>query len=213
MKIHSVFDPAFKPYGQIVTGLEDAAAQITASLAQTPMPETGVGYVPTEPMLQNLPAADVLRDHCFGGMPVQLGWCNGHNTKLNCLEYHRDSEFNLGTEDFVLILGLQAEIENGFFDTAKAKAFRVPKGVLVEVFATSLHYAPCHTDPDAGFRVLIALPWMTNTDKPALTIRTEEDTFMTARNKWLLAHPESDEAKSGARVGLTGENIDIAGLL
>ena len=209
MKLYSVFDPEFKPYGQIVNGLDDAVAQILAGLSETPLPE-GVVYVPTAPLLQNLPAADVIRDHCFGGMPAQLGWCNGHNTKLNCLEYHRDSEFNLGTEDFVLILGLQAEIEDGFFDTAKAKAFRVPAGVLVEVFATSLHYAPCHTDPRKGFRVLVALPWLTNTDKPAIEVRTEEDTFMTARNKWLLPHPDSDEAKGGAKVGLTGENIDIA---
>ena len=57
----------------------------------------------------------------YGGMPVQLGWCNGHNTKLNCLEYHRCSEFNLGTEDFVLILGDQREIENGSFDTARRR--------------------------------------------------------------------------------------------
>ena len=212
MKIYSVFDPAFKPYGQIVTGLDDAVAQILAGLAETPLPE-GVGYIPSEPKLQTLPAADVIRDHCFGGMPAQLGWCNGHNTRLNCLEYHRDSEFNLGTEDFVLILGLQAEIEKGFFDTAKAKAFRVPKGVLVEVFATSLHYAPCHTDHSRGFRVLVALPWMTNTDKPDMENRTEEDTFMTARNKWLLAHPDSEEAKNGARIGLVGKNIDIAALL
>lgn len=211
MKLYSVFDPEFKPYGQIVTGLEDAVADILAGLAETPLPE-GVGYVPTEPKLQNLPAADLIRDHCFGGMPAQLGWCNGHNTKLNCLEYHRDSEFNLGTEDFVLILGLQAQIEDGFFDTAKAKAFHVPKGVLVEVFATSLHYAPCHTDASKGFRVLIALPWLTNTDKPAIEPITEEDTFMTARNKWLLAHPESSEAKNGAKIGLVGENIDISGL-
>ena len=212
MKIYSVFDPEFKPYGQVVTGLEDAVDQILAGLARTPLPDA-VGYVPTEPVLQELPAANVIRDHCYGGMPVQLGWCNGHNTKLNCLEYHRDSEFNLGTEDFVLILGLQSQIENSFFDTAKAMAFRVPKGVLVEVFATSLHYAPCHADPDKGFRVLIALPWLTNTEKPDITIRTEEDTFMTARNKWLLAHPESSEAADGAKVGLIGENIDIAALL
>ena len=33
---------------------------------------------------------------------------------------------------------------------------------------------------------------------------------MTARNKWLLAHPDSSEAASGAYIGLTGENIDIA---
>ena len=38
----------------------------------------------------------------------------------------------------------------------------------------------------------------------------EEDTWLTARNKWLLAHPESTEAKSGAHIGLTGKNIDIS---
>ena len=208
MKIYSVFDPEFKPYGQVVTGLDEAVQEILAGLAETPLPE-GVGYVPTEPKLQNLPAAEVVSNHCFGGMPTQLGWCNGHNTKLNCLEYHRDSEFNLGTEDFILLLALQAEIENGLLDTAKVKAFKVPAGVMVEVYATTLHYAPCHADADKGFRVLVALPWLTNTDRPIMKNLTPEDEILTARNKWLLAHPESSEAKNGAKVGLTGVNIDL----
>lgn len=210
MKIYSVFDPEFKSYGQVVTGLEDAVSEILGALGTTPLPE-GTGYVPTDPVLQQLPAAQVISDHCFGGMPVQLGWCNGHNTRLNCLEYHRDSEFNLGTEDFILLLARQDEIEEDVLDTAKVKAFRVPAGVLVEVFATTLHYAPCHCDAEKGFRVLVALPWLTNTDKPDITPKTPEDARMTARNKWLLAHPESSEARSGAKVGLKGVNIDIAG--
>ena len=43
-------------------------------------------------------------------------------------------------------------------------------------------------------------------------IRTvsEEDRRLRARNKWLLAHADSSEAKDGAYVGLKGENIDIA---
>lgn len=209
MKIYSVFDPEFKPYGQVVEGLEEAVAQILEGLKTTPVPEA-VGYVPTEPVLQQLPAAQIISDHCYGGMPVQLGWCNGHNTKLNCLEYHRDSEFNLGTQDFVLLLGRQEQIVDGIFDTANTMAFRVPAGVLVEVYGTSLHYAPCHCDPQTGFQVLIALPWLTNTDRPNITPKTREDLIMTARNKWLLAHPESSEAKDGAKIGLTGENIDIA---
>ena len=210
MKIYSVFDPEFKSYGQVVTGLEDAVSEILGALGTTPLPE-GTGYVPTDPVLQQLPAAQVISDHCFGGMPVQLGWCNGHNTRLNCLEYHRDSEFNLGTEDFILLLARQDEIEEDVLDTAKVKAFRVPAGVLVEVFATTLHYAPCHCDAEKGFRVLVALPWLTNTDKPDITPKTPEDARMTARNKWLLAHPESSEARSGTKVGLKGVNIDIAG--
>ncbi len=212
MKIYSVFDPEYKRYGQIVSGMEETVAELLEGLIKTPLPE-GTGYVPTDPELQELPAAQEISDHLFGGMPVQIGWCNGHNTKLNCLEYHRDSEFNLGTEDFILLLARQDEIESGILNTDKVKAFRVPAGVLVEVFATTLHYAPCHCDQNKGFRVMVALPWLTNTERPVMMNKTTEDELMTARNKWLLAHSESDEAKSGAKIGLSGINIDIAELL
>ena len=212
MTIYSVFDPEFKPYGQIVTGMDAAVQDILPVLNAAPQPE-GVDYIPSDPALQKLPAAAEISEHCYGGMPVQLGWCNGHNTKLNCLEYHRDSEFNLGTEDFILLLARQEEIENGLLDTAKVKAFKVPAGVLVEVYATTLHYAPCHCSAEKGFRVLVALPWLTNTDRPVMDNKTPEDAYLTARNKWLLAHPESSEAKSGAKIGLSGENIDLSNFL
>ncbi len=209
MKIYSVYDPEFKSYGKVVGGLESTAAEIIAALEKTPLPEA-TDYVAMDPSLQSLPAAKVVSDHLFGGMPVQLGWCNGHNTKLNCVEYHRDSEFNLGTEDFILLLAKQDEIVDGVLDTSKVKAFRAPKGVIVECYATTLHYAPCHTDPAKGFRVLVALPKGTNTEKPAITPASEEDKLLWACNKWLLAHPESSEAAQGAYVGLSGVNIDIA---
>ena len=209
MKIYSVFDPEFKPYGQIVDGMADTVQEILDVLKDAPQ-GPAVDYVPEYEPLQELPAMVEISEHCYGGMPVQLGWCNGHNTKLNCLEYHRDSEFNLGTEDFILLLAKQEEIVDGVLDTAKVKAFRAPAGVLVEVYATTLHYAPCHCDPEKGFRVLVALPQGTNTDKPAIVNKSSEDKLLWARNKWLLAHPESSEAQQGAHVGLSGENIDIA---
>ena len=59
----------------------------------------------------------------------------------------------------------------------------------------------------AGLSVLV--PRGTNTAKPGYAPTNEEDTWMTARNKWLLAHPESNEAKNGAHIGLKGLNIDI----
>ena len=209
MTIYSVHDPEFIPYGRVITGLEEAVSEILPALAQIPLPE-GTGYVPTEPLLQDLPAADVMRDHCFGGMLVELGWCCGHNRNLNCLEYHRDSEFNLGTEEFILLLARQEEITDGFLDTAKVKAFLVPAGTLIEVYATTLHYAPCCTENTDSFRVLIVLPWGTNTDIPQnFEIRTPEDQLLTARNKWLLAHAESNEAAQGACVRLTGPNLSV----
>lgn len=154
-----------------------------------------------------------ISEHCYGGMLAQLGWCNGHNTKLNCLEYHRDSEFNLGTEDFILLLAKQDEIESGVLHTAKVKAFKASAGTLVEVYATTLHYAPCHCNASKGFRVLVALPQGANTDKPTISNKTTEDRLLWARNEWLLAHPDSSEAKQGAYIGLAGENIDIANLI
>ena len=209
MQIYSVFDPQFIPYGRVAEFPQAHTDAVLAALRCTPMPQTGVGYVPEETSLQNLAAADAVRLHFFGGMPVQMGWCNGHNTRLNALEYHRDSEFNLGCEDFILLLARQQDIRDGHLDTASVKAFRVPAGVWVECYATTLHYAPCHCDAQAGFRVVVALPRGTNLPCPQLEAATPEDQLLFACNKWLLAHPESDEAKNGAYIGLLGTNIDI----
>lgn len=208
MTIHSVFDPAFKPYGRVVEGYP--VQGILEALATCPCPEN-VAYVPKVDRLHAAPNAEEIGSALFGGMPFQLGYCNGHNTKLNCLEYHRDSEFNLGTDDFILLVATLSNVDaEGKLDVSHVKAFRVPAGVMVECYATTLHYAPCHADPAKGFRVLIALPLNTNTDhRPGGGVNVM-DKQLWARNKWLIAHPETIEAAEGAFVGLIGENIDIA---
>ena len=207
MKTYFVSDPEFKAYGKILEGYD--TAELLAAMEKIDMPNGGTAY---EPGIESLEACGIfsaLRDRAYGGMPIQIGMCWGYNTKLNCLEYHRDSEVNIGTSDFILLLAREEEIENGVLDTDKVKAFRVPAGTPVEVYATTLHYAPCHTDGQKGFRVAVVLPKGTNTDKPGFEPRCEEDRWMTARNKWLLAHPDSNEAKNGAHIGLRGINIDI----
>lgn len=208
MRIYDITDKEFSEFGRIAEGYHTQAVLDALSL-YTPLPEH-TAYVPKEPALQNLEEAKEMAKSLYGGLPVQFGWCNGHNTKLNCLEYHRDSEFNLGTEDFILLLAKQSDVVDDKLDTSKVRAFRVPKGVLVEVYATSLHYAPCHTDPEKGFRVMVALPEGTNSEKPDASAGSSEDKLLWARNKWLLAHPDSSEAAEGAWIGLTGDNIDIA---
>ena len=207
MKIYSVTDPEFKPYGKVLEGYD--TAELCAAMEAIPLPETGTAYRPGIDSLEARAVFAQFRDRAYGGMPIQLGMCWGHNTKLNCLEYHRDSEVNLGSKEFILLLAKQDEIVDGVLDTALVKAFRVPGGVPVEVYATTLHYAPCQACLSEGFRVAVILPAGTNTEKPAFTPGNAEDTWMTARNKWLLAHPESKEAKNGAHVGLAGLNIDI----
>ena len=208
MQFISVYDPAFKPYGKVLEGYD--TAELVEAMKKIALPDEGTAYAPGIDSLEACAVYEEFRDRAYGGMPIELGMCWGHNTKLNCLEYHRDSEVNIGSGDFVLLLARQDEIEDGVLDTDKVKAFCVPAGVPVEVYATTLHYAPCHVDAAEGFRVAVVLPKGTNTDKPAFEPKCEEDTWMTARNKWLLAHPDSGEAAGGAHVGLKGVNIDIS---
>ncbi len=208
MKIYSVYDSEFKPYGQVLGGYDTTC--LVNAMKTIPLPEEGTAYEPSIPVLEATCVYGDFQNNAYGGMPVQLGMCWGHNTKLNCLEYHRDSEVNVGDTDFILLLAKQGEINDGVLDTSVVKAFKVPAGVPVEVYATSLHYAPCQATKDSGFRVAVVLPRGTNTGVPGAKPKNEEDKWLTARNKWLLAHPESSEASQGAHIGLSGVNIDIA---
>lgn len=207
MKIESVFDRAFAPYGKVLPGY-DTSELLEALEKYTPLPEA-TNYVASQPELEALPIAEKLAVNAYGGMPIQLGWCNGHNTRLNCLEYHRDSEINCGTSDFILLVAREDDIVDGSLDTDRVRAFRVPRGVVVEVYATTLHYAPCSAAKGEGFRVLVALPRGTNGPKPEIESLNDEDKLLWACNKWLLAHADSSEAAQGAVVALKGVNVDI----
>ena len=208
MKILKVTDPEFAPYGKVLEGY-DVSALLKALDEKTPLPE-GVEYVMSCADLEYTDAFGLLQNNAYGGMPIQLGYCNGHNTKLNCLEYHRDSELNIGSTDFILLLAKADDIIDGKLDTSKVKAFYAKAGQVVEVYGTSLHYAPCSAKKGDGFKVVIVLPKGTNGAAPKMSFKTEEDKWLTACNKWLLAHAEADEAKDGAYVGLTGVNIDVS---
>ena len=206
MKIYSVNDPEFREFGKVLTGYD--TSELVEAMKKVEMPSEGVAY---EPWIDSLEACSIfgeLSDNAFGGMPIELGMCWGYNKYLNCLEYHRNSEINIGATDFVLLLAKQEKIIDGKLDTADVVAFSAPAGAVVEVYATSLHYAPCR-DSAEGFRVAVVLPRNTNTDFAKKDEKNLEDKMLWARNKWLIAHPDAAEAKDGAYVGLTGENISI----
>ena len=209
MIIKSVKDKEFSQYGRVIENL-DSKELLEKLRETTPAPEDAVVYVPADAGLEGLPVMDVLRDNIYGGMPIQIGYCNGCNTKLNCLEYHKDSEIDIAADDIVLLVGRQQDAAGGEYDSAKVEAFLCPKGTAVELYATTLHYAPCSAKNGATFRVIIVLPKGTNTDKPNITPIDDEDKRLFARNKWLIAHPDASEVSDGAVVAITGENIDIA---
>lgn len=205
MEIKKVTDPSFRRYGRVVEGI-DFAELVNALKEKTPLPE-GVAYEPSVEALEATETAKALQRRTYGELPIQVGYCNGHNYKLNALEYHRSSEINVAATDAVLLLGLQQDVSDDFtYDTGKVEAFLVPAGTAVELYATTLHYAPCSAD-EGGFKVGIVLPADTNYP---LKEKHEgwEDSLLTAQNKWLIGHAEGG-LSAGAHIGLTGKNLDI----
>lgn len=205
MTVKKVTDPAFKAYGRIITGYDFSG--LLKAMEQTPLPEDVI-YIPSLPEMEALPAAKELENGIYGQMPIQIGCCNGHNKKLNAVEYHRDSEVDIAVDDLILILGKQQDIEEDHtYDTSRMEAFLVPAGTAVEVYATTLHYAPCHVK-DEGFRCVIVLPRDTNLDMEPVEVKDPEDRLLFARNKWLIGHAQGG-LPEGAFIGLKGENLSV----
>ena len=204
MKIQKVTDASFGKYGKVLTEYE--LDGILKEMEHTPLPKDVI-YVPSVEELEALPVAEVFKNRAYGGLPIQIGYCNGDNHKLNAVEYHRSSEINIAVTDMILLIGMQQDIEADYtYDTSKIEAFLVPAGTAIEVYATTLHYAPC-TAAEGGFRCVVILPAGTNTELTFPAGKSGEDRLITAKNKWLIAHEEA--GIDGAFCGLRGENITL----
>ena len=212
MTIKPVTGRAFKPFGRVIKGYY--LRSLIEEMEKTECPSDRVVYEPSVRSLETLKINRQFSEEAYGGMPIQIGYCNGHNSKLNALEYHRDSEINVAATDAILMLGLMKDVQPDFtYDTANVKAFLVPAGTAVEVFATTLHYAPCGVDGN-GFQVTIVLPKGTNyplknaRPRAVGTTTDNEDCLITATNKWLIGHAEGG-LDEGSFLGLVGKNLDL----
>ena len=131
MKIQNVADASFRKYGKVLEGYDFSA--LLKEMKHTPVPDDVV-YVPSVEELEALDVAKELQNKGFGGIPIEIGYCNGHNKKLNAVEYHRSSEINVAVTDLVLLIGSQQDITDELtYDTSKIEAFLVPAGTGIEV--------------------------------------------------------------------------------
>ena len=204
MEIKKITDAAFRKYGRIIEGID--FGPLLGALRKTPDYE-GVAYEASVPELEAVSTAADLQKKTYGELPIQIGYCNGMNYKLNAVEYHKSSEINVAGTDAVLILGMQQDISDDLtYDTAKMEAFLVPEGCAVELYATTLHYAPCSAG-ESQFKVAIVLPSGTNYPLEEGHAGLE-DALITAKNKWLIGHAEGG-LDAGAHIGLIGKNLDV----
>lgn len=203
IKIYSVLDDEFNSFGRVIENID--TDEIIKTAEQIEYPETGVRYLPSEESFEKLPIAGLIRTEVYGTLPTEIGYCWGHNSLLNATEWHTSSEVNIAVTPIVLILGDRRDIKDGIIDSSKFRMFYLPKGTAVEIYATTLHYTPCQTSDD-GFGCVVVLPEGTNT---ALDTKVN-DKFMTAKNKWLIAHVDNTaKIKQGAFAGITGTNYEI----
>lgn len=207
MKIHNITSQRFQKYGSIIQGYDFSA--LLDEMKKIPIPREGIDYVACSPELEKLPVFEEVQRGFFGGLPAALGYCMGHNQKLNALEYHRGSELNVAVTDYIVLLGSLQDVDENFqYDTSLIEAFRVPAGAAVEFYATTLHYCACHVQ-ESGYSHATFLPRGTNTPLAEDFVpRTDEEKLLQAKNKWMLVHAGGGFGPE-VPVKLKGENLSI----
>lgn len=202
-----VTDKEFSVYGRV---LDVDVKEFVDVMKEVPVVSEGTMYEPSVGAFEALPLAKTLEEESFGFLPIEFGHCSGYNNKLNALEYHRSSEIDIAATDLILLVGRQQDIDlsSYTYDTARVEAFFVPAGTAVELYATTLHFAPCSVD-GKEFRCGVVLPKGTNEALPETVSSSGENALLFAINKWLIAHEESGLQKDKAWVGLIGENIKL----
>lgn len=206
MELLNILCDEFRHYGRVSADY-DCEPLMRAMGAVPMLPE--VVYKPSVKGLEELDIFRELSQGEFGGMPIQLGYCAGHNRRMNAMEFHKSSEWNLACTDLVLFLGKRQDIDEKTltWNSSLGKAFYVPAGTAFETYATTLHYAPLSYE-EKGFRLVVALPRGTNLPlEGGDPGRTGEKRLMAARNKWVLAHPDLEN--EGLYIGIRGENVKL----
>ena len=211
--ILSVEAPEFASYGRILRGYE-LSELMTYMEEHTAIPSEGNVYVASVPELEAVKETERIAASVYGGMPIQVGFCNGRNTTYNGFEYHKGSEINIAVNDFCLILGHTYEIRDNHYRNEDARVFFVPKGTAIEMYQTTLHLSPARVC-DEGFRDIVILPKGTNTpltpeEKALKAAGDAESVLLLQRNKWVIAHPERKPLiDQGAFPGIIGENKEL----
>ena len=209
LDIRPVTSEHFKTFGRVLEGY-DFSDLIRYMLDETDIPAEGNTYIASVPEMENFPVVGDVEQYLYGGMPVQVGYCNGRNTTYNGFEYHKGSEINIAATDFCLVLGHVWDIENNTIDGSKATVFFVPQGTAIEMYQTTLPLSPCRVT-DEGFKGVVILPKGTNTEPMESREGADpENVLLLQKNKWVLAHPEREPLiRQGAHPGFLGPNREI----
>lgn len=199
----------FNKYGRVINGYNfEKLNRYMESVSE--IPQEGNLYLPSVADMETDAVVEEIKSVVYGGMEIQVGYCNGNNSSLNGLEYHKGNEINYATTSLVLLLGTIQDIQNNQYDSDKVEAFFIPKGTAIEIYQTTLHFAPCKV-MDEGFKCIVILPKGTNTPIEHRIENSDiENKLLFMKNKWLLVHPNNQNlVNKGAYPGIIGENLVV----
>jgi len=211
--IHSVEEECFKSFGNVLHSFkkEELNPLLDYMEKKTDIPKEGNAYVPSIKEMEQLPIAEMFKLQVYGGMPIQIGYCNGRNSTYNGFEFHKGSEVNIALTDLMLVLGHRWDIQTGgYYDNKNATVFFLPKDTIIEMYQTTLHLSPLKVR-DAGFKTIVILPKGTNTPlEQKKKIIDDESKLLLMKNKWVIAHPDRKPLiNQGAFPGILGENKEL----
>ncbi len=203
LKIYTTADAEFCEYGRVICTID--TKEIIEKAEKLERPDSGSVYVASNADFETLRIAKEITDLCYGTLDTQMGYCYGHSSFLNALEWHTSSEVNVAVTDLILLLAKRSDLQDNKLDSSCAKAFYIRKGEIIEIYATSLHFCPCEVEK-SGFGCVVALPRDTN-----LPLDCESpDPYLFRKNKWIIAHNKNKALiDRGVVPGISGENTQI----
>lgn len=205
LSVKMIDDSSFSTFGKII-GDFDFTRGIEYATLNSQIPETGNIYTPSDALLEYAVPKKEIERLFYAGMTCQVGLCNGNNSHLNGLEYHKGSELLVAVTDLVLLLGKIQDMRDDHYNSKNIAAFFVPQNTAIELYATTLHFSPCKVHSE-GFKAIIILPSGTNY---SLDESVPKNKLIAAKNKWLIAHADATRlVERGVLVGIEGVNLEV----
>ena len=200
-------DPSFADFG--IRYEDYDLTQIERVMADVIPPEEGTAYLPSLPQLEATETIQAIGRDVYAGMPIEAGVTQGHARTFTAFEYHQCSETNIMLDDVVMVLAQRRVLEaKGKIDPNRdAALFYVPKGSVIELYNSTLHYTPLSVSTKA-YQVLVIAVKGTNEPLPAGF--SSQNPRVVKQGKFQVVHPSrKDKIAQGYQVGLSGKVLTV----
>ena len=194
----------FKSYGKKLSGFSfETFVNLLEEKAPIAIPTSGNEYSASVPTIEATELFTWLQYNVYGGLPIQIGTCAGHNQNIIAVEYHQGSEVVVALTDCKLMVGHTYDMQNLSYDASLMESFLLKKGEAVELYSTTLHYSPNELDEN-GYATLVALLKETN---EALN-QPSSNPLLLSKNKFMIVHESrKDKIAGGAHPGFINKTI------